>query len=122
MRICSHLLNRFLTKKFIFSALICVSKQTEITVKKKITYFKKSSVASSLTLFEKVFAIFKIFTVWCLDVRFRDLLYFICLKFSLQYRYFLSAGRKCADLEVTFKRGREETLRYFCKTAKAVFA
>ena len=29
MRICSHLLNKFLTEKFIFCVLICASKQTE---------------------------------------------------------------------------------------------
>ena len=29
MRICSHLLNKFLTKKLIFCALICASKKTE---------------------------------------------------------------------------------------------
>ena len=29
MRICSHLLKKFLTKKFIFCALICASKYTE---------------------------------------------------------------------------------------------
>ena len=33
-----------------------------------------------------------------------------------------SAGRKCVDLEVIFNKGREETLRYLCKIAIAVFA
>ena len=61
MRICSHLLNKFLTKKFIFCALICTSKQTENTVKKKTTYFLKNYVAFLFKLFEKVFAIFNFY-------------------------------------------------------------
>ena len=70
MRICSHLLNKFLTKKFIFCALICASKQTENTVKKKRTYFLKNYVASLFTFFEKAFAICKFFPARCLDVKF----------------------------------------------------
>ena len=56
IRICS--LNKFLTKKFIFCVLICESRH-KTTVKMKITHFLKSYVASSLTFFEKVFAICK---------------------------------------------------------------
>ena len=56
MWICSHLLNKFLMKKFIFCALIYPSKQTENTVKKKIIYFYKNYFASLFTFFEKVFA------------------------------------------------------------------
>ena len=54
MRVCSHLLNKFLTKKFIFCALICASKQTENTVKKK-TYsiFKKIMLLLHLHFLEK---------------------------------------------------------------------
>ena len=48
-----HLLNKFLTKKFIFFALICASKQAENTGKKKITYPYTSYVASLFTFFEK---------------------------------------------------------------------
>ena len=54
MRICSHLLNKFLTKKFIFCAFIYANKQTENTVKKKITYFLKNYVASLFTFSKKV--------------------------------------------------------------------
>ena len=70
MEICSYLLNKFLTKKFIFCAFICANKQTENTVKKKITYFLKKYVGSLFTFPEKVFAIFKFFTARCLNVRF----------------------------------------------------
>ena len=70
MGICSHLLNKFLMKQLIFCALICASKQTENTVKKKIIYFLKNYAASLFIFFEKVFAIFKFFTARCLDVRF----------------------------------------------------
>ena len=69
MRICSHLLNKFLTKKFIFCALICASRQNT-TANMKITYFLKNYVASLFTFFEKVFANCKFFTARCLDVRF----------------------------------------------------
>ena len=86
MRKCLHLLNIFLTKKFIFCVLICASRQ-KTTVKMKITYFLKNYVASLFTFFEKVIAICKFYTTWCLDVRFLDLLYFICLKFNPQYWY-----------------------------------
>ena len=70
MRICSHLLNKFLTRKFIFCALICAVNRQKTTVKKKITYFLKNYVASLFTFFEKVFAVGKFFTAQCSDVRF----------------------------------------------------
>ena len=82
------------TKKFISCALICASKQAENTVKKKIKYFKKNYGASLSTFFEIVFAVFKFFTARCLDVKFGDLLYFICLKFNPQYWYFLLRREK----------------------------
>ena len=56
MWICSHLLTKFLKKKFIFCALFYPSKQTENTVKKKIIYFYKNYFASLFTFFQKVFA------------------------------------------------------------------
>ena len=52
MRIYSHLPNKFLTKKSIFCALICASKQ-KTTVKIKITNFLKSYVASLFTNISK---------------------------------------------------------------------
>ena len=66
MRICSHLLNKFLTEKFIFCAL----KWTENYYEEKITYSLKNYVASLFTFFEKVFGICNFFTARCLDVRF----------------------------------------------------
>ena len=108
MGICSHLLNKFLMKQLIFCALICASKQTENTVKKKITH-----VASLFTFFEKVFAIFNFFTAYCLGFRFWGLCCFICLKFNpfnqSSIRIFFPPERKCVDLEVIFNKGREET-------------
>ena len=64
MWICSHLrylkllltLFKFLSKKLIFCALICASRQ-KTTVKMKITYFLKNFFAFLFTFFEKVFAI-----------------------------------------------------------------
>ena len=66
MWICSHLrylkllftLFKFLTKKLIFCASICASRQ-QTTVKMKTTYFLKIFFAFSFTFFEKVFAICK---------------------------------------------------------------
>ena len=40
MRLCSHLLKKFLTKKFIFCALNCVINRQKTTVKTKRTYGK----------------------------------------------------------------------------------
>ena len=36
--------------------------------------------------------------------------------------FFFSIGRECVDLKVIFNKGREETLQYLSKIAKAVFA
>ena len=63
-------------------------------VKKNTAYFLKNYVASLFTFFEKVFGICKSFTARCLDVRFWDLLYFICLMFNLQYWYLLLCREK----------------------------
>ena len=87
MWICSHLLNKFLMKKFIFCALIYSSKQTENTVKKKIIYFTKIILLLYLHFSKK--SLQKVFTARRLDVRFWDLLFFICLKFNPQYWYIL---------------------------------
>ena len=70
MRICSHLLKKFLAKNFIFCAFICAINRQKTTVKKKITYFLKNYVGSLFTFFEKVFTICKFLTAWCLDVKF----------------------------------------------------
>ena len=85
MLVCSHVLKKFLTNKFIYCALIYASKQTKNSVKKKITYFLKNYVASLFTFFEKVFAIFKFFTCWCLDVR-----PFVFYLFEVQSTVFVS--------------------------------
>ena len=80
---------------FFVNWFVQVNRQ-KTTLKKKITYFLKNYVASLFTFFEKVFAICKFFTARCLDVRFWDLLCFICLKFSPQYWYlFLRREKHC---------------------------
>ena len=63
MRICSHLLKKFLTEKFIFCALICASKQTEnyCEEENKLVFEK----CYFFIFFEKVFAICKFFTARC---------------------------------------------------------
>ena len=81
---CPHLLNKFLTEKFVHWFMQVNRHKT--TVKKEITHILKNFVTSLFTFFEKFFAICKFFTAQCLDVRF---LYFTCLKFNPQYRYLL---------------------------------
>ena len=49
----SHLPNKFLTKKFIFCALIYASRQNP-TVNMKMTYFLKNHVSSSFIFSGKV--------------------------------------------------------------------
>ena len=79
----------------------------------------KNYVASLFTFFEKVFAICKCFTTGCLNVRFWDLLYFICLKFNPQYWYLLLRREKCVDSVVIFNKWREETFAVSYNIAKA---
>ena len=59
MRICSHLLNKFLTEKFIFCALICASKQTENYCEEGNNLFFQKLCC--FFIFEKVFAICNFF-------------------------------------------------------------
>ena len=108
-----------MTKEFIFCALILQVKRRKTTVKKKITYFLENYVASLFIFFEKVFPIRKSFTTRCLDVRFWDLLHFICLKFNPQYGISFFAGRKCVDLVVTFNKGKEETFAASLQNCKS---
>ena len=96
---------------FIFCALICAINRQKTTVKKKITYFMKKFVASSFTFFEKVFAAGKFFTTRCLDIRFWDVLYFICLKFNPQYWYLLLYSTKTCWFRSYFLQGKG---RNFC--------
>ena len=58
MWICSYLLNKFLTEKFIFCALFVQVNRQKTTVKKKITYFLKNYVTS-------LFAFFALFASLC---------------------------------------------------------
>ena len=111
MRICSHLIKKFLTEKVIFCALICANKVIENFFEEEKNLFFKSYVPSLFTFLEKVLAIFKFVTALCLDVRFSDLLYFICLKFNPQYCIFFFAGRKCVDLEVISEGERKNFLK-----------
>ena len=76
-------------------------------------------MASLFTFFEKVFAIFKFFTCWCLDVR-----PFVFYLFEVQSTVFVSFSPpgECFDLAVIFNKGMVKTLRYLCKIGKAVLA
>ena len=109
MGICSHLLNKFLTKQLIFCALICASKQIENTVKKKITH-----VASLFRFFEKVFAVFNFFTAHCLGFRFWGLCCFICLKFNPRYWYLLFPREKMCWFRSYFQQGKGRNLQKLC--------
>ena len=119
MRIYSHLLNKQLTEKIHFLHWFVLVRRQKSTVKKKKTYFLKKYVASLFTFSKKVFAIFKFFTAWYLNERFWNFLYFICLKFDPQDRYFLFAGRKCVHLAVLFNERREETFAVSLQNRKS---
>ena len=69
------------------------------TVKKKITYFLLLN-----SHFLKNIA--KFFTARSLDVRFWDLLYFICLKFNPQYSYLLLLRKKMCWFSSYFWQGK----------------
>ena len=74
MQICSHLLKKFLMEKFFFVHwFVQVDRQTT-TVKKKIIYFLKNCCLF-IHNFWKSPCNLQIFSTWCLDVRFWDLLY-----------------------------------------------
>ena len=74
MQICSHLLKKFLMEKFFFVHwFVQVNRQTT-TVKKKIIYFLKNCCLF-IHNFWKSPCNLQIFSTWCLDVRFWDLLY-----------------------------------------------
>ena len=114
----SHLLNKFLTEKFIFLHWFVQVNWQETALKKKITYFLKTYVASLSTFFEKVFAVSKFFTAQCLDVRCWDFLYFICLKFSPQYWYLPLCKEKMCWFGV-FNKKREETFAVSLQNRKS---
>ena len=61
MRICSHLLNKFLTEKFIFCALICASKQTENYRKEENNLFFEKLCCFFICIFQKSLWILQIF-------------------------------------------------------------
>ena len=121
MRICSHLLNKFSTKKFIFCALICASRQN-ITVNLKITYFLKNYVASLFTFFEK--------SIWNLQIFYRQV--FRCKVLRSFIFYFFefqstvqvspsSQGENVLIQQLFFKKEENKLLRYFYKIAKVMF-
>ena len=83
--VCSHLLNKFLMEKLIFVHWFVQVNRQKTTVN---NLFFEKLCCFFIHNFWKVLAICKFFvTARCLDVRFWDLLYFICLKFNPQYCY-----------------------------------
>ena len=61
MRICSHLLNKFLTEKFIFCALICASKQTENYCEEENNLFFEKLCCFFIHIFRKSLCNLQIF-------------------------------------------------------------
>ena len=61
MRTCSHLLNKFLTKKFIFCALICASKQTENYCQEENNLFFEKLCCFFIHIFRKSICNLQIF-------------------------------------------------------------
>ena len=113
MRICLHLLNKFLTEKFIFHALVCARKQAKNYCEEENNLF-----------FEKLRYFF--IHIFCLFLSLRNLqisyrwvfrckvlrsLVFICLKFIPQYYYLLLCREKMVWFISYFEQGKG---RNFC--------
>ena len=81
------------------------------TVKKWNLFFEKLC-CFFIHIFWKSLCNLQIFTARCLDVRFWDLLYFICLKFNPQYWYLLLRREKMCWFSSYFYR---VTGRDFCR-------
>ena len=97
MRICSQLLKKFLTEKFIFLHWFVPVNRQKNTAKKKITYFLKKHVTSLFTFLQKVFAICKFFTL----VFYGPFLFYL---FEVQSTVlYLLRREKIIDLVVIFK-------------------
>ena len=64
MRICSHLLNKFLTEKFIFCALICASKQTENYCEEENNLFFEKLCCFFIHIFRKSLCNLQMFYHW----------------------------------------------------------
>ena len=83
MRVCSYLLNKFLTENSIFVHLILQVNRQKTTMKKKIT-FLKNYVPFLFTFYEKVFAISKISNFYRSVFRCKVLRLFVFYLFEVQ--------------------------------------
>ena len=118
MRICSHLLNKILTKKFIFCALICASRQNT-TVKLKITYVQKKYVTSLFTFSEKSLQFSNFLP---LGVQLQKVLRpFVFYLSEIQSTVLVSSSLQGENVLIQqlflIKEGKK-LLRYFCKSQK----
>ena len=103
----SHLLNKFLTEKFIFLHWFVQVNRQKTAVKKKITYFLKGYVASLSTFFWKSLCNFQIFYRSVFGCKVLRLSVFYLFKFSPQYWYLPLCKEKMCWVGVFNKR--EET-------------
>ena len=118
MRIRSHLLNKFLTEKFIFCVLICASKQTENYSEEENNLFFEKLCCFFIHIFRKSPCNLQIFHLSVF--RCKVLRPFAFYLFEVQSTVLVSffAGRKCVDLVVIFNKGREETFAVSLQNSK----
>ena len=82
MRMCSHLLNKFLTKKFICCVLICTGKYTENYCEEENNFFKKKLSCFFIHIFRRCLCNLPIF--YCLVFRCKVLRPFKFYLFEVQ--------------------------------------
>ena len=111
MRICSHLLSKFLTEKFIFCVLICASKQTENYSEEENNLFLEKLCCFFIHIFRKSLCNLQIFYRSVFRCKFLGP--FVFYLFEIKFFF---AGRKCVNLAVIFNNGREETCGIFTKS------
>ena len=114
MRICSHLLKTFLMKKFIFLHWFEQVNGQKTNVKKKENnlFFSKIMLLLYSQFLKKSLQVANFFTARCLDVRFWDLLNFICLTFNPQHCHL----QKQPSRVVGRKRRPENTQQIYRRT------
>ena len=120
MRVCSYLLNKFLTENSIFVHLILQVNRQKTTMKKKIT-FLKNYVPFLFTFYEKVFAISKISNFYRSVFRCKVLRLFVFYLFEVQSTVTVSSSSQRENVLIQYlflTREGEKLLRYLYKITK----
>ena len=119
MQICSHLLNKFLTKKFIFCALICASKQTENYCEGENNLFFEKLYCLFIHIFRKSLCNFQIF--YRLVFRCKVLRSFLIYLFEVQSTVLISSsppGENLLIQKLFLTRKEKKLCGIFAKSQK----